>query len=203
VADTSDTLSPHRSTGRSRDSWSMALRTPLPAAMLRKLFSRWRQPRPGCAQALPESATQTCLPGELGLTRFDGHPRSRAKPRRGCPLWRPWGRGRLGPQVVHSRVQGRGGQAGPRARQRRGQADGLAAAVRTEMAQLRKELRETREERDILKRAVRWLLCGLRDYAEPAWRRRTSPLISPVEVPSVVLHNHKASRKLSSESSGR
>jgi transposase len=33
-------------------------------------------------------------------------------------------------------------------------ADGLTAAERTEMAQLRKELREAREERDILKRAV-------------------------------------------------
>ena len=32
--------------------------------------------------------------------------------------------------------------------------DGLTSAERTEMAQLRKELRETREERDILKRAV-------------------------------------------------
>jgi transposase len=33
-------------------------------------------------------------------------------------------------------------------------ADGLSTAERAEMAQLRKELRETREERDILKRAV-------------------------------------------------
>ncbi len=33
-------------------------------------------------------------------------------------------------------------------------ADGLSSAERTEMAQLRKELREAREERDILKRAV-------------------------------------------------
>jgi len=33
-------------------------------------------------------------------------------------------------------------------------ADGQTTAERTEMAQLRKELRETREERDILKRAV-------------------------------------------------
>jgi transposase len=33
-------------------------------------------------------------------------------------------------------------------------ADGLTTAERTEMAQLRKELREAREERDILKRAV-------------------------------------------------
>jgi transposase len=33
-------------------------------------------------------------------------------------------------------------------------ADGLTSAERTEMAQLRKELREAREERDILKRAV-------------------------------------------------
>ncbi len=33
-------------------------------------------------------------------------------------------------------------------------ADGLTAAERAEMAQLRKELREAREERDILKRAV-------------------------------------------------
>ena len=33
-------------------------------------------------------------------------------------------------------------------------ADGLTTAERAEMAQLRKELRETREERDILKRAV-------------------------------------------------
>jgi transposase len=32
--------------------------------------------------------------------------------------------------------------------------DGLSTAERAEMAQLRKELRETREERDILKRAV-------------------------------------------------
>jgi transposase-like protein len=32
--------------------------------------------------------------------------------------------------------------------------DGLSSAERTEMAQLRKELREAREERDILKRAV-------------------------------------------------
>ena len=32
--------------------------------------------------------------------------------------------------------------------------DGLTTAEREEMAQLRKELRETREERDILKRAV-------------------------------------------------
>jgi len=32
--------------------------------------------------------------------------------------------------------------------------DGLSAAERAEMAQLRKELREAREERDILKRAV-------------------------------------------------
>ena len=32
--------------------------------------------------------------------------------------------------------------------------DGLTTAERTEMAQLRKELREAREERDILKRAV-------------------------------------------------
>jgi transposase len=35
-----------------------------------------------------------------------------------------------------------------------GRADGLSTAERAEMAQLRKELRETREERDILKRAV-------------------------------------------------
>lgn len=33
-------------------------------------------------------------------------------------------------------------------------ADGLSTAERAEMAQLRKELREAREERDILKRAV-------------------------------------------------
>jgi transposase len=33
-------------------------------------------------------------------------------------------------------------------------ADGLTTAERAEMAQLRKELREAREERDILKRAV-------------------------------------------------
>ncbi len=33
-------------------------------------------------------------------------------------------------------------------------ADGLTTAERTELAKLRKELRETREERDILKRAV-------------------------------------------------
>ncbi len=33
-------------------------------------------------------------------------------------------------------------------------ADGLTTAERPEMAQLRKELREAREERDILKRAV-------------------------------------------------
>lgn len=33
-------------------------------------------------------------------------------------------------------------------------ADGLTTAERAEMAQLRKELREVREERDILKRAV-------------------------------------------------
>ena len=33
-------------------------------------------------------------------------------------------------------------------------ADGLTTAERAEMARLRKELRETREERDILKRAV-------------------------------------------------
>src|SRR5215203_5378983 len=26
----------------------------------------------------------------LGLTRFDGHPRSGALPRRGCPSWRSW-----------------------------------------------------------------------------------------------------------------
>jgi transposase len=32
--------------------------------------------------------------------------------------------------------------------------DGLTSAERAELAQLRKELRETREERDILKRAV-------------------------------------------------
>jgi len=32
--------------------------------------------------------------------------------------------------------------------------DGLTTAERAELAQLRKELRETREERDILKRAV-------------------------------------------------
>jgi transposase len=32
--------------------------------------------------------------------------------------------------------------------------DGLTSAERVELAQLRKELRETREERDILKRAV-------------------------------------------------
>jgi transposase len=32
--------------------------------------------------------------------------------------------------------------------------DGLTSAERAEMAQLRKELREAREERDILKRAV-------------------------------------------------
>jgi transposase len=35
-----------------------------------------------------------------------------------------------------------------------GRADGLTTAERAELAQLRKELRETREERDILKRAV-------------------------------------------------
>ena len=33
-------------------------------------------------------------------------------------------------------------------------ADGLSTAERAELAQLRKDLRETREERDILKRAV-------------------------------------------------
>jgi transposase len=33
-------------------------------------------------------------------------------------------------------------------------ADGLSSTERTEMAQLRRELREAREERDILKRAV-------------------------------------------------
>ena len=43
--------------------------------------------------------------------------------------------------------------------------DGLTTAERAEMAQLRKELREAREERDILKRAVAFMrkprLCGL------------------------------------------
>ena len=43
-------------------------------------------------------------------------------------------------------------------------ADGMTSAERAEMAQLRKELRETREERDILKRAVAFMrtprLCG-------------------------------------------
>jgi hypothetical protein len=33
---------------------------------------------------------------EVGLTRFDGHPPRGAKPRKGCPEWRPWRRTSLG-----------------------------------------------------------------------------------------------------------
>jgi transposase len=31
----------------------------------------------------------------VGLARFDGHPRSGASPRGGCPSWRPWNAGSL------------------------------------------------------------------------------------------------------------
>ncbi len=41
-------------------------------------------------------------------------------------------------------------------------ADGLSTAERAELAQLRKELRETREERDILARAVAFFAKGTR-----------------------------------------
>jgi transposase len=47
--------------------------------------------------------------------------------------------------------------------------DGLTSAERAEMAQLRKELREAREERDILKRAVAFFA---REPGEPLQVRR-------------------------------
>ena len=62
-------------------------------------------------------------------------------------------------------------------------ADGLTTAERAELAQLRKELRETREERDILKRAVaemkslpslarvRTRECGVGAQPRHSWRR--------------------------------
>jgi transposase len=50
--------------------------------------------------------------------------------------------------------------------------DGLTTAERAELAQLRKELRETREERDILKRAV---ACVSRMRARKRCRRSNRP----------------------------
>ena len=62
-------------------------------------------------------------------------------------------------------------------------ADGLSTAERAEMAQLRKELRETREERDILKRAVAFFAREIRRAGcGSSRRRRRSITTSPRRV---------------------
>jgi putative transposase len=56
----------------------------------------------------------------MGLTRFDGHPRSGAKPRRGCPQWRRWDErsARVGPSPASSRPRSSSWSARTATRQR-------------------------------------------------------------------------------------
>jgi transposase len=115
----------------------------------------------------------------LGLTRFDGHPPSGAKRRRGCPSWRSWQkkprrRRSFTPEFKAEIVEACSGgdrSIGQVARDFHltetavrewvsqadidaGRRDGVRSAEREELSQLRRENRRLREDVEILKRAA-------------------------------------------------
>ena len=116
----------------------------------------------------------------MGFLRFDGHPPSGAQPRKGCPKWRPW-RGRSpvpvgrSPRSSRLRSSSAAGAAtasiGQVARDfdltetavrawvkqaeiDAGERPGLTTEEREELARLRRENRQLREDVEILKRAT-------------------------------------------------
>ena len=126
----------------------------------------------------------TVFQGAVGLTRFDGHPRSGALPRRGCPSWRSWNatsaRGlarrsftaEFKAEIVELRQRGDRSigqvsrdfdltETAVREWVRQAERDagtrgdgGLTSQERQELAVLRRENRRLREDVEILKRAT-------------------------------------------------
>jgi transposase len=119
----------------------------------------------------------------VGVTRFDGHPRSGASASEGCPSWRAWGARRSLARAVRSPLSFKAEivelcQRGDRsigqvardfdltetavrewvkqAERDAGTRDdgGLTTAERNELAQLRRENRRLREDVEILRRAT-------------------------------------------------
>ena len=116
----------------------------------------------------------------MGFLRFDGHPPSGARPRKGCPKWRPWSR----EELVHgarftpefkAEIVGlcqRGdrtiGQVSRdfdltetavrawvhQAEIDGGARDGLTTEERQELTRLRRENRSLKEDVEVLKRAT-------------------------------------------------
>ena len=121
-----------------------------------------------------------CLSPEVGLLRFDGHPTSGARPRKGCPKWRPWRRKKPRPrrsftpefkaEIVELCRRGDRsiGQVAKdfdltetavrawvqQAETEPGERPGLTTEERQELIRLRRENRRLREDKEMLKRAT-------------------------------------------------